>query len=233
MLRLRTLISRELKITNAEADQIIGAGRVRVDGKSLAPSAKVTAIQEIILDGRLLRAASKFTYILFYKPRGIECTLNPHLPNNLLTVFDHSKRLVPVGRLDKDSEGLLLLTDDGRITKHISWNKNELEKEYLVTVNHPITIDFLTQMRNGVIIMGKRTRPAIVEEITASSTTFHIILTEGLNRQIRRMCYKLGYTVTQLIRTRIVHLVLGDLPPGKWRELTENEQKQLLELLSN
>jgi 23S rRNA pseudouridine2604 synthase len=227
MIRLRTLLARQLHISGSDADLLIGLGHVRVDGKILPPSTRIQPHQQIQLDGNILREGVSHTYILFNKPSGIECTLNTRIANHLLTVFQYPKRLVPVGRLDKDSEGLLLLTDDGWVTKKITWNKNNYEKEYLVSVDGPVTELFLARLREGVSILGKMTLPTIVHEESGTLNTFRIILTEGRNRQIRRMCYKLGYTVTRLIRKRIIHLELGVLSPGEWRELTLEEVQHL------
>jgi 23S rRNA pseudouridine2604 synthase len=224
--RLRTLIARHFKISNEEADLVIGQGRVRVNGKAIAPASKVEFHEEIIVDGKIIRAAVLFSYVKFYKPRGVECTLNPGIENNLLTVFHYSEKLFPVGRLDKDSEGLLLMTNDGRIFKDVAWTESHKEKEYLVTVNKPVDAEFIKAMQDGIVIMGKKTRPAKV--ISVDKKQFRIILTQGLNRQIRRMCYKLGYEVEELIRTRIVNVGLDDLKTGEWKELSDAEKSALL-----
>lgn len=225
--RLRTFLTRYLDISNAEADRIIGEGRVRVNGQAVPPAAKLEFWEEIALDGKVIREATQFSYVKFYKPRGIECTLSPELPDNLLTVFKFPKRLFPVGRLDKESEGLLLLTDDGRIYDGVALSEREKEKEYLVTVDKPIDERFLEQMRSGVEIMGKVTRVAKVYEVEGKPSAFRIILTQGLNRQIRRMCYKLGYQVEELVRLRIVNVELGDLQPGEWKTLSDAELEEL------
>lgn len=231
VLRLRTIISRALKITNDEADLVIGAGRVRVDGAALPPSAKIEYYQQVTLDGNVLREETSFTYLLFYKPRGVECTLNENIAGNLLTAFHFPERLYPVGRLDKESEGLLLMTNNGKVFKHIAWSEMNKEKEYVVEVNAPVTDTFLQQMAAGVEIMGKQTRSAHTSAIHNQPQQFRIILTQGLNRQIRRMCRKLGYEVTALRRIRIMHLHLGTLEPGQWRKLTEAEETLLLQEL--
>jgi 23S rRNA pseudouridine2604 synthase len=219
--RLRTIISRHFKISNEEADLMIGAGRVRVNGKPISPSAKVEYWEEISVDKKIIREATKFTHIKFYKPRGIECTLNTEIENNLSTVFKFPKRLFPIGRLDKESEGLLLMTDDGRIFRNVALSEQQKEKEYLVTLDRAYDENFIEAMQNGIVIMGKKTRDAKLFPIKGKPKTFRIILTQGLNRQIRRMCYKLGYEVEELIRTRIVNIELGNLKSGKWMELSE------------
>lgn len=224
--RLRTIIARYYTISNEAADHMIGEGRVRVNGAPASPAAKIEHHEEITVDGKIIREAISFSYVKFYKPRGIECTLNPEITNNLLTVFDFPKKLFPVGRLDKESEGLLLMTDDGNVFKDVAWTESHKEKEYLVAVDKEIDDLFLTCMREGIVIMGKKTRPAKV--IAASDKVFWIILTQGLNRQIRRMCYRLGYEVTELRRIRIANVEMGNLQPGEWEELGEDEKKELL-----
>lgn len=216
--RLRKLISRHFNISNAEADLLIGGGRVEVDGKKLPPAAKLFGHEEVRVDGKIIREGKKFSYVKFYKPRGIECTLNETIPENLLTAFHYPKKLFPVGRLDKESEGLLLMTDDGQFFKETAWSDKEKEKEYAVSVDKPVTAEFLQRMGEGVVIMGKRTRPAKI--VQTGEFSFRIILTQGLNRQIRRMCYKLGYKVEQLIRLRIDWIELGNLQPGECEEIS-------------
>jgi len=227
VLRLRTIISRHFKISNEKSDLLIGEGRVRVNGKPVSPAAKVEYWEEISVDGKIIREATQFTYIKFYKPRGIECTLNDEMENNLNTVFEFPKKLFPVGRLDKDSEGLLLLTDDGRIFRNVALSEKEKEKEYHVTLERRYDKAFTEAMENGIVIMGKKTRQAKVFPIDENS--FRIILTQGLNRQIRRMCYKLGYQVKELIRVRIVNVELGNLKSGEWKKLGESELEGLFE----
>lgn len=228
VLRLRTIISRALNVTKDDADLVIGAGRVRVDGAALPPSAKVAHHQQITLDGNVLREETNFTYLLFHKPRGVECTLNENIADNLLTAFHFPERLYPVGRLDKESEGLLLMTNHGTVFKHIALSEMNKEKEYVVEVNAPVTDAFLKQMAAGVEIMGKRTRPAHTFSVENNPQQFRIILTQGLNQQIRRMCNKLGYKVTMLKRIRIMHLHLDGIEPGQWRQLAKDEERRLL-----
>jgi len=225
--RLRTLIARHFNISNEEADLLIGSGKVRVNGKSVSPAAKVEYWEEISANGKIIREAVKFSHIKFYKPRGIECTLNSEIENNLLTVFKFPKKLFPIGRLDKESEGLLLLTDDGRIFKNVADSEKEKEKEYIVKLDRDYDENFIAAMQNGIVIMGKKTREAKVFPIEGKSNSFRIILTQGLNRQIRRMCYQLGYQVEELIRVRIVNVELGNLKVGEWRELNELEKEGL------
>ncbi|HET6991160.1 MAG TPA: pseudouridine synthase, partial [Bacteroidia bacterium] len=146
VLRLRTIISRHFKISNEEADLMIGQGRVRVNGKAVSPASKIESWEEISVDGKIIREGTIFIYIKFYKPRGIECTLNMEIENNLHTVFNYPKKLFPVGRLDKESEGLLLMTDDGRIFNRVAISEREKEKEYLVTLDRNYDEQFLNAM---------------------------------------------------------------------------------------
>lgn len=222
VLRLRTIVARYFNITNEKANLIIGRGSVRVDGKVDSPASKIENWQAISVDDKIIRSAIIFSYIKFYKPIGIECTLNPKIDNNLLTVFKYPQKLFPVGRLDKDSEGLLLMTDDGRIFNQVAISERHKEKEYLVTLDRNYDNVFLEKMSNGIVIMGKLTRSCKLIAVTEKS--FRIILTQGMNRQIRRMCYKLGYQVLELIRIRIVNVELGDLKEGTWKELTITER---------
>jgi len=222
VLRLRTIVARYFNITNEKANLIIGRGSVRVDGKVDSPASKIENWQAISVDDKIIRSAIIFSYIKFYKPIGIECTLNSKIDNNLLTVFKYPQKLFPVGRLDKDSEGLLLMTDDGRIFNQVVISERHKEKEYLVTLDRNYDNVFLEKMSNGIVIMGKLTRSCKLIAVTEKS--FRIILTQGMNRQIRRMCYKLGYQVLELIRIRIVNVELGDLKVGTWKELTNTER---------
>ena len=222
VLRLRTIVARYFNITNEKANLIIGRGSVRVDGKVDSPASKIENWQAISVDDKIIRSAIIFSYIKFYKPIGIECTLNSKIDNNLLTVFKYPQKLFPVGRLDKDSEGLLLMTDDGRIFNQVAISERHKEKEYLVTLDRNYDNVFLEKMSNGIVIMGTLTRSCKLIAVTEKS--FRIILTQGMNRQIRRMCYTLGYQVLELIRIRIVNVELGDLKVGTWKELTITER---------
>lgn len=227
VVRLRTIISRHFNFSNEEADRMIGEGRVRVNGKSESPAYKVEYWEEIAADEIIIRPGIQFTYLKCYKPRGIECTLNAAIENNLHTVFPFEKKLFPVGRLDKDSEGLLIMTDDGRIFTDVANSEKEKEKEYFVTTDKKIDAEFIRKMSDGIIIMGKETRKAKLTAVAGDDYSFHIILTQGLNRQIRRMCYKLGYQVNRLKRIRIVNIELENLQPGEWKALTKEELKLL------
>lgn len=206
-------------------------GRITINGKIPELGTKVSDEDEIFVDGKSIRKTEEeFVYIAFNKPVGIVCTTDvKREKNNIIDYISHPKRIFPVGRLDKPSEGLILLTSDGDIVNKILRAKNNHEKEYLVRVDKPITEKFLEKMRNGVPILDTVTRKCEVEKI--DTMNFRIVLTQGLNRQIRRMCEYLGYEVKKLRRIRIMNIKL-DLPVGKWRDLTSDELSELNELLS-
>ena len=173
------------------------------------------------MDGELIGAKKKPIYIALNKPAGITCTTESHVQDNIVDFIVHAERIFPVGRLDKDSEGLILLTNDGDIVNEILRSENEHEKEYLVGLNRPITDLSLSMLASGVKIMGVMTKPCKVTRVGRDG--LRIILTQGLNRQIRRMCSALGYRVERLRRVRIINIDLGDLPTGEWRYLSEPE----------
>jgi len=178
------------------------------------------------LDGRPLFAGRKDVYIALNKPHGITCTTERHVADNIVDFIWHRARIFPIGRLDKDSEGLILLTNNGDIVNEILRVEHGHEKEYLVTVERPVTATFLAMMAAGVKIGGQKTKPCVVTRSGANA--FRIVLTQGLNRQIRRMCSALGYRVRHLKRVRIMHIRLGALASGRWRDLTDAEIRPLL-----
>ena len=222
---LQHFIVQKLRVSNKEAINFITSGRVGVNGNKGKLAQVLQPEDEICFDGQVVRKAKPFVYLAYYKPRGIESTLNTQIENNLHQALNLEQTVFPVGRLDKESEGLMLLTNNGDILYKIIHAENYQEKEYLVTVDKPLTPAVLNQLAAGVVIMGKTTRPAIVNQV--SETTFNIILTQGLNRQIRRMCYKLGYQVQKLVRLRIVNIGLQNLFPGEWRYLSSEEINEL------
>lgn len=213
------------------ADGLIDSGRVTVNGQVAVMGLKVTAEDEIRVDGNLISHKPPTVYIALNKPRGIECTTNRKTRNNIVDFVKHKERIFPVGRLDKDSEGLILLTNDGDIVNKILRARNNHEKEYIVRVNRPINAEFIRRMGQGVPILGTVTRKSVVEKL--DDYTFRIILTQGLNRQIRRMCEYLGYTVVALKRIRIMNIHLGDLKLGTYRNLSPLELSELNLLLSD
>ncbi|HEU4716888.1 MAG TPA: pseudouridine synthase [Bacteroidia bacterium] len=213
-IRLRSLLAKYFNVSNSEAERMIGEGRVRVDGKAEGPSFTLEEWHDVSVDGKSIRPAKSFVYFLFFKPRGTECTMSASVENNLRAFFPGNEDVFPVGRLDKDSEGLLLVTNDGRLFSAIAGEDSGKEKEYVVSVDKEVNADFIRSMSQGVVIMGKKTKPAKVFA-AADPFSFRIILTQGLNRQIRRMCYKLGFNVTRLVRTRIDVFTLGEMKPGE------------------
>lgn len=224
--RLNKYISETGICSRREADKWIEAGRVTLNGAPATLGHKVVAGDEVRVDGNLVGAKKPQIYIALNKPVGITCTTEGHVQDNIVRFVGHPERIFPVGRLDKDSEGLILLTNDGDIVNEILRAENEHEKEYLVWVNRPITDLSLRMLASGVKIMGMTTKRCTVERIAPDA--FRMILTQGLNRQIRRMCSALGYRVQRLKRVRIVNILLGALRTGEWRYLSESEVAGLL-----
>ncbi len=225
-MRLNKHISESGVASRREADAWIAAGRVTVNGKPGALGTQVEAGDEVLVDGKPLPARRKAVYIALHKPPGVTCTTERDVPGNIADFVGHAERIFPIGRLDKDSEGLILLTSDGDIVNEVLREEHGHEKEYLVTVEPDVTPSFLSMMAAGVRIGGEKTKPAKV--MRAGPNRFRIVLTQGLNRQIRRMCSALGWRVKRLVRLRVMHIRLGDLPSGRWRELTKVELEPLL-----
>ena len=228
-MRLNKFISETGICSRREADGWIEAGRVTVNGRRAELGTQVEAGDEVRVDGRPVAARSrKHVYIALNKPVGITCTTERHIQGNIVDFVGHRERIFPVGRLDKDSDGLILLTSNGDIVNEILRSENNHEKEYVVAVDRPLTDEFLHGMARGVRLdeLDATTKPCRVSRV--SRNTFRIILTQGLNRQIRRMCETFGYKVRRLQRVRIINVHLGSLKPGKWRELSEAELRGLL-----
>ncbi|HLN49718.1 MAG TPA: pseudouridine synthase [Steroidobacteraceae bacterium] len=225
-MRLNKYISESGRCSRREADKCIEAGRVTLNGVRAALGTRVSGGDEVRVDGELIGAKKKQIYIALNKPMGITCTTEPHVKGNIIDLVGHSDRIFPIGRLDKDSEGLILLTNDGDIVNELLRSENNHEKEYMVAVNRPVTDLALSMMASGVKIAGAITKPCKV--IRHDRETFRMILTQGLNRQIRRMCSALGYRVRRLQRVRIRNIHLGDLGLGEWRYLTDVEAAGLL-----
>ncbi len=215
--RLQYLLVWKLRVSNRRALEIILSGEVMVNGMSVNTNIELGQTDKVIYNNEVLKEGKKLIYITFYKPRGIETTLNTAIADNLKDILPFEEELFPVGRLDKASEGLLFLTNDGTLYDKMLRNENKTEKEYIVTVDKPIDDPFLESMGNGIRIMGKMTLPCHIEKV--DDYTFSIILIQGLNRQIRRMCYKLHYEVLRLIRVRMGTIELGDLVAGEYRVL--------------
>lgn len=224
--RINKYLSEAGYCSRRAADKLIDQGRVTINGSVPEMGTKITDGDEVRVDGKLIsESTEKPVYIAFNKPEGIVCTTDTDVePDNIIDYINYPKRIFPIGRLDKMSEGLIFLTNDGDIVNKILRARNNHEKEYLVNVNKPITPEFIEQMSNGVPILDTVTRECKVEQITKNR--FKIVLTQGLNRQIRRMCEHLDYKVVKLKRTRIMNVNL-DIPVGKWRDLTPEELAEI------
>jgi 23S rRNA pseudouridine2604 synthase len=226
---LNKYLSESGACSRREADTLISEGRVTVNGKPAMLGTQVNEGDEVKLDGDRVGTARKKVkpvYIALNKPTGITCTTERHVAGNIIDFVGHKERIFPIGRLDKDSEGLILLTNDGDIVNEVLRAEHKHEKEYVVSVDHAITGEFVSQMTAGVRLSDATTRPCKVHQL--GPKVFRIVLTQGLNRQIRRMCEALGYTVETLQRVRIMHIRLGELPLGRWRQLQPAEIAPLL-----
>lgn len=230
-LRLNKFLSEAGVCSRREADRLIEAGRVTVDGKKAETGMKITPGQEVRVDQKLVKPEEEMIVLAVNKPRGIVCTEEKREPDNIIRFLNYPIRITYAGRLDKDSEGLLLMTNNGDIINKMMRAGNYHEKEYLVTVDKPVTEEFLQHMARGVPILDTVTRPCQVKK--EGKKTFRIVLTQGLNRQIRRMCEALGYKVVTLKRVRIMQIRLGDLKPGQYRPLTEQELASLDRMLEH
>lgn len=230
-MRLNKYLSDAGICSRREADRLVQEGKILVDGKAAVLGMQIAEGQEILVNGKAVRREEKKVLLLFHKPRGIECTANPKIKNNVISYIDYPIRIYYIGRLDKDSEGLLLLTNQGELVNKMMRAGNCHEKEYLVTVDKPVTEDFIKKMSKGVPVLGTVTRKCRVEK--TGEKTFRIILTQGLNRQIRRMCEYLGYRVKRLKRIRVMNLELGDLPVGQYREAEKKELEDLKSLIQD
>ena len=225
-MRLNKFLGETGVCSRREADAWIEAGRVQVNGVTAVLGTQVEDGDEVLLDGEPVVARPERVYLALNKPVGVECTTDRDVPDNIVDFVGHRERVFPIGRLDKDSEGLILLTNDGDIVNRVLRAEHEHEKEYIVSVDRPLTPEFLESVASGVPILDTVTNPCKVRQI--GRNTFRIVLTQGLNRQIRRMCEHFDYTVRRLQRVRIMHIHLGDLPVGRWRNLTAAEVRPLL-----
>lgn len=229
--RVNKFLSEAGFCSRREADKLIEQGRVTINGKVPEMGTKVLPTDEVRVNGKLINESEEpKVYLAVNKPVGIECTTNQSVRNNIVDFVNYTERIFPVGRLDKDSEGLIIMTNDGDIVNKILRARNNHEKEYIVTVDKPITDRFITRMGNGVPILGTVTKECRVERI--SNSTFRIFLTQGLNRQIRRMCEYFDYNVVALKRIRIINITL-DVPVGKYREITKAEMDELNRLIGD
>ena len=215
-----------------KAFTLIEEGRIKVNGKVANFSTKIKEGDVILIDGiELKKKEFKPTYIAYNKPKGIECT-SEKIANNIIDAIGHTETIYPIGRLDKDSEGLILLTNHSEIIDKIGNSKFEHEKEYIVTLNLPVRTVFLNEISEGIEIHGEQTKPCVVSREPNSKRIFRIILTQGLNRQIRRMCNAFDYQVIKLQRIRVMNIKLDKLKIGEWRDLTETELSELFAQLS-
>lgn len=229
--RLNKFISDSGICSRREADKLIELGKVTINGAKADIGSKVLKGDKVKVNGQLISKDEELIYIALNKPVGITCTTEHKVKGNIVDFIGHEKRIFPIGRLDKDSQGLILLTNDGDIVNKILRAKNNHEKEYVVTVDRPITDSFIKGMASGVPILDTITNECFIKK--ESKFVFRIILTQGLNRQIRRMCEHFGYNVKKLERLRIMNIELKNLPIGKWRYLTVNELKSLNELIKD
>lgn len=228
-MRLNKFLSETGLCSRREADALIASGRVSINGQRAELGTQVNEGDDVRVDSRVVggaRKKKKKVYICLNKPVGITCTTERGVRDNIVDFIGHEERIFPIGRLDKESEGLILLTNNGDIVNEILRSENNHEKEYLVTVDWPVTDAFLAGMSSGVRILDTKTKPCKINRL--GKYEFRIILTQGLNRQIRRMCEAFGYNVKRLQRVRIINIRLGNLKPGRWRNLTEAELHGLL-----
>lgn len=229
-MRINKFLSETGITSRRGADKFIEAGRVSINGQTAELGSKVEYGDEVYVDGKLIEQPERaYVYLVLNKPIGITSTTERHIDGNIVDFINHPERIFHVGRLDKDSEGLILMTNDGDIVNEILRAENEHEKEYIVTVDKPVTDEFLEKMASGVEILDTVTLPAKAEKI--AKQVFKLTIKQGLNRQIRRMCTALGYEVKRLQRIRIMNLRLGNLKVGEWRNLTEDEKHELFEQL--
>lgn len=210
-----------------EADRLIEAGRVTINGRTAKLGDQAGMGDVIARDGQVIPWGNKAVYIKYHKPVGVTTTSESHVTRNIIAAIGHPDRIFPIGRLDKDSSGLILLTNDGDIVNEILRTEFGHEREYQVSVDRPFDQAFLDRMARGVVILGRRSKPCQIERLGPAK--FRIILTEGRNRQIRRMCHVLGYQVRSLHRVRIMHITIAGLLPDTWKDLTNEERIRLLQ----
>jgi len=229
--RLNKYVADSGYCSRREADRLIQEGKVKIDGRVAGLGDRVLPGMKVVCDGKSLSGDGEKVYIMLNKPRGIVCTADPREPMNVVDYVGYPIRIFPVGRLDKDSEGLLLLTSDGEIVNRLLRAAGGHEKEYEVEVDKPLTREFMENMMKGVPILDTVTLPCKLRRTGARS--FNLVIVQGLNRQIRRMCEALGYNVQKLRRVRINNLKIGNLQPGQWRELTDGELRALLDSIKD
>lgn len=229
--RLNKYIAETGYCSRREADKLVEAGKVYIDGQKALMGQKIIPGQEVTIDGKLVTKEEELVYIALNKPVGITCTTEKKVKGNIVDFVNHEKRIYNIGRLDKDSQGLILMTNDGDVVNKILRAGNDHEKEYIVQVDRKITNEFIKKMSSGVPILDTITKECKVTK--EGEDVFRIVLTQGLNRQIRRMCEALGYNVVKLQRVRIMNIGLGTLKVGEWRNLTYKELKILNDMIKN
>ena len=230
-IRLNKYISESGFCSRREADRLIEKGFVYINDKKAEIGSKVTSEDIVKINTKIIKPKKKQVYIAFNKPVGITCTTERHIKGNIIDYINYPERIFHIGRLDKPSQGLIFLTNDGDIVNKILRAGNNHEKEYIVTVDKPITNEFIHKMSSGVPILDTITKKCKVKK--ESKYVFRIILTQGLNRQIRRMCQYLGYNVTKLERIRIMNVTLDNIPIGNWRYLTKEEMNTINQLVES
>ena len=230
-IRLNKFLSDAGVCSRREADRLAEQGLITVDGETAVVGMKIHPDAQVKVRGKRIKKEEEKVLLAFHKPAGVVCTAEKREKNNVIDYLNYPLRIYPVGRLDKDSTGLLLLTNDGELVNKIMRAGNYHEKEYIVRVNRPLTEEFCRKMASGVPILDTVTRKCRVEPV--DEMTFRIILTQGLNRQIRRMCEALGYRVIALKRVRIMNIKLGDLKEGAWRRVEGKEREMLNQLLAS
>lgn len=224
-IRINKFFTEQGICSRREADRLIESGLITINGRAAKLGDRVTSMDIIARDGRVIPWGKANLYIKYHKPVGVTTTSESHVPQNIIAEIGHPERIFPIGRLDKDSSGLILLTNDGNIVNEILRAEFGHDREYLVQVDRPFDQSFLDRMARGVVILGSVTRPC--RTMRVGRDQFRIILIEGRNRQIRRMCHTLGYRVIKLHRTRIMHITVKGLGSGEWKELTSEEREQL------
>ena len=226
--RINKFIADSGLCSRRQADKLVEEGRVSIDGRTAVPGDTVTDGSAVTVDGEPIKKEETSVLLIFNKPRGLVCTSAEEEKDNVISYINYPKRITYVGRLDKDSEGLLLLTNKGELVDGLMRSRHGHEKEYIVTVDKPVNERFVNSMASGVPILDTVTRPCVVERI--GKYRFRIVITQGLNLQIRRMCEHFGYNVTRLIRIRVGPIILGDLEPGKYRVATRDEKRAVFRL---
>ncbi|UNL84959.1 pseudouridine synthase [Priestia koreensis] len=228
-MRINKYVSLTGFCSRRQTDRLIGEGRITINGRICEPGDEVEASDLVLIDQKPIPLKADPIYLLLNKPVGITCTAAPHVQGNIMDFMNFPQRIFPVGRLDKASQGLIIMTNDGDIVNRIMRSEHDHEKEYVVTLESPYDDEFLSKMAEGVAILGTITKPCKVNRV--DEHTFTIVLTQGLNRQIRRMSKELGHKVVRLERIRIMNLRLDGLKDGEWREFSAEERKELFRLL--